>query len=275
MIDNKIDKVVLFESSGAINFPDNFLDYYHTHVYCHSGTMEFMFKGRKLTEKAGEFVFWYAHSAVSEITFSNNFTATVLLVEEEFLNSNLADLSWSIDVLIHTRDHPVLHFNELKNKQQVLNNFRLLNEKYVNTDHTFYEEVLNTQMYIFTLEMWHIFAAEFKRRDRTLLSGSIYDKFIHLLQENCMTQREVQFYADLLNITPKHLNFVCKQNTEISASEWIQRFVKERLIILLENKNLGITEVADMMEFSSRSFFTRYVKKVLGSTPSEFRNRLE
>lgn len=268
-------KVQLFESSGEIEFPEGFLKHYHTHIYCHSGTMSFTFKGRTLKGTAREFVFWYAHSAVSNLHFTNNFTATVLLVEEEFLNSNLPDLSWSIDVLVHTRDHPVLHFNEKKNKQKVLSNFKLLYEKYLEKDHTFFEEATNTQMRLFTLEMWHVFAAEFERNKRTLESGSIYEQFIHLVQQNCLTEREVQFYADKLHITPKHLNFVCKQNTNITASEWIHRFVRERLIILLENQNLNIAEISNVMEFSSRSFFTRYVKKLLGFTPSEFRRRME
>ena len=89
-----------------------------------------------------------------------------------------------------------------------------------------------------------------------------------------MKEREVRYYAGRLNITAKHLNYICKQNTDVSASEWIQRYAKERIIILLQNKNLNIAEIADKMEFSSRSFFTRYVKKMLGITPSEYRNRL-
>ena len=89
-----------------------------------------------------------------------------------------------------------------------------------------------------------------------------------------MKEREVQFYSDKLNITPKYLNYICKVNTRITASEWIKRYTKERIILLLQNKDLNISEIADEMDFSSRSFFTRYVKKVLGVSPSEFRNRV-
>ena len=89
-----------------------------------------------------------------------------------------------------------------------------------------------------------------------------------------MNEREVQYYARQLHITAKYLNYICKQNSGVSASEWIQRYTKERLIVLLQNKHLNIAEIADEMTFSSRSFFTRYVKKVLGVTPSEYRNRL-
>ena len=156
----------------------------------------------------------------------------------------------------------------------MLSNFRLLHHKFLETEHRFYNEVLKLQMQIFLFEMWHTFANEFELRIRTLESGSLYERFMHLVQAHCMKEREVQFYARQLHITAKYLNYVCKQNTGITASEWIQRCVRERLILLLQNKNLNISEIADEMNFSSRSFFTRYVKKIVGVTPREFRNRL-
>lgn len=101
-----------------------------------------------------------------------------------------------------------------------------------------------------------------------------YEEFMHLLSEHCLQQREVQFYSDKLHITPKYLNHLCKTHSGVTASEWIQRHARERIIILLQSKRLNISEIADEMEFSSRSFFTRYVKKLLGVTPSEYRERL-
>ena len=85
----------------------------------------------------------------------------------------------------------------------------------------------------------------------------------------------MQFYAQQLHISAKHLNYVCVQNSGTTASALIQRFTTERIMILLQNKHLNIAEIAAEMEFSSRSFFTRYVKKQLGMTPTEYRNRLD
>jgi len=161
-----------------------------------------------------------------------------------------------------------------KDKEKILKNFHLLYGMSQETNHRFYEEALKLQMQIFLLEMWHIFEDELDRRKRSLQSGTLYERFIQLVQEHCMKQREVRFYSDQLNITPKYLNYICKVNTLITASEWIQRNVKERIIILLQNKNLNISEIADEMDFSSRSFFTRYVKKVIGLTPKEYRERI-
>lgn len=270
----KMDNVILLKAEGNIELPDYFLLHFHTHIFCHRGSLSFLFNDRPYTCNAGEFVFWFADSKLANLTFSKNIKATVLLVEKDFLFSNIPDQSWSIDVLLHSKENPILHLNDKTDKQKVLSNFQLLHDKFSETEHRFYSEVLKLQMQLFILEMWHTFANEYEHRKRTLESGSLYERFMQLVQEHCMKEREVQFYANRLHITAKYLNYVCKQNTGITASEWIQRYARERIIILLQNKNLNISEIADEMEFSSRSFFTRYVRKVLGVSPKEYRQRV-
>jgi AraC family transcriptional regulator, transcriptional activator of pobA len=236
--------------------------------------MSFDFNDRTYTCNTGEFVFFFADSIVGKFRFSKDFKAIVLFADKDFLNENIPDLSLGIDAFIHSKENPVLRLHDKKDKEKVILNFRLLHDRYLEKDHRFYEEVLSMQMQLFILEMWHIFANEIEHKKRSVLTGTVFERFIQLLQEHCMTQREVQFYANALNITPKYLNFISKYNTGVTASEWIQRYARERIILLLQNKDLNIAEIADKMDFSSRSFFTRYVKKLLGVTPTEFRNRL-
>jgi AraC-like DNA-binding protein len=267
-------RIMLFEMSKEIGFPIDFNTYYHTHLLCHHGNISFLFKDKKMKCKGGEFLFWFAESQLKDLVFSSAYKATVLLVEKHFLYDNIPDQSWSIDAILHSRQYPIKQLNDKNDRQRVLSNFRLLHEKFQDREHRFYEEVLKLQMRLFILEMWHTFANEYERRKRSLQSGSLYQRFVHLVQEHCMVEREVRYYANKLSVTPKYLNFVCKQNSGVTASEWIQRYTKERIILFLQNKNLNISEIADKMMFSSRSFFTRYVKKVLGVTPMEYRNRM-
>ncbi len=266
-------KIIFFEARGKSAFPTNFLRHFHLHLLCDRGYLRFNFKDKPFICQAQEFVFLFAESKASDMRFSKNFKATVLLVEKEFLNENLPDLNLSLDAQLHSQQYPVLHFDK-QDKQKVISNFRQLYARSLEKDHRFYEEILKRQMQLFILEMWHVFSNEFEHRKRTLQSGTIYERFVHLTQQHCMQEREVEFYANQLNITPKHLNHVCKQTTGITASEWIQRFARERIVLLLQNQKMNIAEIADTMNFSSRSYFTRYVKKLLGVTPSEFRNRL-
>ncbi len=269
-----MEKIILQELSGNVKFPENYLQHFHTHILCTRGSINFVFNNKSYSAKAGEFVFWFANSQVTDISFSRIFKAHVLFIEKSFLDNNIPDQNWSIDVILHSRANPILHLYDKNDKVKVVSNFSLLYNRFLESGHRFYNETLQLQMQLFLFEMWHIFANEYERRKRTVESGSLYEQFMHLVEEHCMEEREVQFYANRLNITAKHLNYVSKQNTDVTASEWIQRYAKERIILLLKNKNLNIAEIADKMEFSSRSFFTRYVKKLLGVTPSEFRNRL-
>ncbi|MBE8720823.1 AraC family transcriptional regulator [Sphingobacterium pedocola] len=266
-------KVILYKTASRAQFPKDFQSRFHTHIYCQSGSVKFTFNGQQHQSKKGEFIFWLAGLIVSELSFSANFKATILFVESNLLTMNLPSATTSIDSIIHSKEYPILHPDK-KDKEKILKNFKLLYDMSQETNHRFYEEALKLQMQLFLLEMWHIFEDELDRKKRSLQSGTLYEQFIQLVQEHCMTQREVRFYSDKLNITPKYLNYICKVNTAITASEWIQRNSKERIIILLQNKNLNISEIADEMDFSSRSFFTRYVKKLLGVTPKEYRERI-
>jgi len=68
-----MEKIILHKSSSNIAFPDNYLQHFHTHILCSSGSMDFVFNGKKYTAKSGEFVFWFADSQLTNVIFSKNF----------------------------------------------------------------------------------------------------------------------------------------------------------------------------------------------------------
>lgn len=266
-------KVILLSTSSANEFPAKYQSAYHTHIYCERGSVNFIFNDMPFKCGQGEFIFWLADSKISELEFSSNFKATVFFVEKHLLTDNFPSLNIGIDAIVHHQVNPILKPDK-KNKDRILKNFKLLYCKSIENDNRFYKEILKLQMQLFLLEMWDIFIDQLERRERSPQSGTLYERFLYLVEVNCMKNREVRFYSSELNITPKYLNQICKTNTGISASEWIQRYTKDRIVLLLNNKKMNISEIADEMGFSSRSFFTRYVKKVLGISPSEYRQRV-
>lgn len=270
----KNQTINLFKATSPEDLPRDFQSKFHTHIYCERGSIQFTFNNSSWHGKTDEFIFWLAGSDVSDVAFSPNFRGIVLLVDKKFLTDNVPSVNRSIDALLNSRENPVLHPGSKQGKNKILGNFQLLYDRSKEIDHRFYEEALKLQMQLFLLEMWHIFAEEYDRRIRSQQSGTLYERFVHLAQKHCMTEREVKFYAERLHITPKYLNQVCKINTGIPASQWIQRYTKERIVLLLQNKDLSIAKIADEMNFSSYSFFARYVKKVLGMSPRAYRKRI-
>ena len=138
-----MEKIILLESTGSVKFPDNFLQHFHTHILCSRGSVKFIFNNKWYSAKAGEFVFWFAYSQMTRLSFSKNFKGHVLFVERDFLDNNIPDQSWSIDVILHSRANPVLHLHDKNDKMKIVLNFSLLHDKYLEREHLFYNEILH------------------------------------------------------------------------------------------------------------------------------------
>ncbi len=193
--------IILSEITKENDLPKKFHRQYHTHLYCHRGNIKFLFSDQKMECKAGQFIFWFAESRLSGLQFSNNFKATVLLVEKDFLTNNIPDQSWGINAMLYVRIHPITEIHTKRDKEKILGNFKRMNERFLETDHRFYDEVLKLQMKLFILEMWNLFANAYENRRHSVQTGTTYEQFMQLLSEHCLQQREVQFYSEKLNIT--------------------------------------------------------------------------
>jgi len=73
--------------------------------------------------------------------------------------------------------------------------------------------------------------------------------------------------------TPKYLSQVARTITNPPVSQWIQFYAAFELVSLLNDTTKTLTEVSDLMHFENVSHFSRYVKKTLGKTPSDFRQK--
>lgn len=98
----------------------------------------------------------------------------------------------------------------------------------------------------------------------------LFHRFVELLQNN-KYQREVQWYAEQMGITPKYLSEICKQRSGKSASEWIADVTISEIKILLTKTGMSVKEIAYQMQFPNSSFFCQYVKKHCGMTPIKLR----
>lgn len=109
-------------------------------------------------------------------------------------------------------------------------------------------------------------------RESVNQSDYTFREFTRLLQQN-PHQREVQWFAKKLDITPKYLSEICKERSNKTASEWIADITVSELKHMLRDTTLPIREVAKQMEFPNASFFCQYTKKHTGLTPNHFRKQ--
>jgi len=100
----------------------------------------------------------------------------------------------------------------------------------------------------------------------------VVEKFLNLAQANYKKQRELEFYADKLCLSTKHLSKVVKENSGTSANDWIDNYVILEAKALLNSTNMTIQQISDEMNFPSQSFFGKYFKRRVGVSPKEYRN---
>jgi len=111
---------------------------------------------------------------------------------------------------------------------------------------------------------------EIENRTSVNQSDYTFREFTRLLQQ-FPHEREVQWYAKHLGITPKYLSEICKERSGKSAGEWIADITVSELKHYLRNTTMPIREIARVMEFPNASFFCQYTKKHTGLTPNHYR----
>jgi AraC-like DNA-binding protein len=98
--------------------------------------------------------------------------------------------------------------------------------------------------------------------------------FEKLVERHYIDKRLPKEYAEMLFITPNHLNALCKHSAGKSAGEIIRNRVLLEAKRLLINSANNISEIGWQLNFESNSYFTRFFKKYAGQTPEEFRRGL-
>ncbi|WP_153799736.1 AraC family transcriptional regulator [Foetidibacter luteolus] len=98
--------------------------------------------------------------------------------------------------------------------------------------------------------------------------------FRRLIDQYYRTARLPKEYADLLYVTPGHLNALCQDLLDKTAGELIRDRILLEAKRLLTNAEMSITEIAYDLNFKDNSYFTRFFKKYEGVTPEEFRKQL-
>ncbi len=106
-------------------------------------------------------------------------------------------------------------------------------------------------------------------------ADNLFISFLDILINSYPKQRSVSYYAEKLFVTPKYLSAICKEISGETASDLITRYVKKDIENLLKQPNKTIKEIANELDFANLSFFGKYVKRIFGVSPKEYRENIK
>lgn len=95
--------------------------------------------------------------------------------------------------------------------------------------------------------------------------------FTNLLESKYIQEKAPSFYAAEMSISLKHLNRICKNLLNKTATELITQKVMLESKRRLTFSDQSIGEIAEELGYFNYSYFTRLFKKNTGLTPSKFR----
>lgn len=108
---------------------------------------------------------------------------------------------------------------------------------------------------------------------RILQSKQLFNRFLNLLSNSEIKRQPATYYAGQLSITPKYLTMLCQQYSDKTASEWIIQYTLDDIRYYLADLDYSIKEISVRLGFANMSHFGSYVRKHLGMSPSEYRDK--
>ncbi|WP_258098710.1 AraC family transcriptional regulator [Marinoscillum pacificum] len=253
----------------AITIPHKH-NFYLCVLFTHgSGTHEIDFNTYKI--KPGK-VFFLKPGQTHHWVLSEDIEGYILFHSFDFYNLEFTTQSIS-DFPFYFSNHssPTLHLNPIESSGIESLFKEILCENYQRERYK--KQKINHLLGILYIELSRFYLA---KSDQKTANASKNNYYLHQLEshlENNFSRiKSPAAYADLLNISVRHLNRITQELIGKSTTQVInERIILEAKRILLY-KEIPLKDVSFQLGFEEYSYFSRVFKQYTGTTPKEFRN---
>jgi AraC-like DNA-binding protein len=221
--------------------------------------------------KTGSFIFIQKHQ-VQAFDFRNHPQGFIILFTDEYY----AELQTKIRLPsimpnnLTSLYNPVINVeNQLKSSCEVLLNEISVEQNSADSDELLLQLIFST---LFIKLMKEIPQSQPKTLS-DVRSKKFYD-FIQLIENRSITSREANDYANLLNMTYKSLNQICKLASNKTAKQLIDLETILEAKRKLAVENIQVQALAYELGFDEVTNFVKYFKRHTALTPSEFKATL-
>ena len=222
--------------------------------------------------RGNNIVLFKPDSVIRTVKCSSNAAAYLLAFSKSFVNEIQIDLSTSLPVYMRIGKAPVLEASQ-QDVDEIRQLFQLIKTMLRSDKERYRHEIIRS---LFTTAFYIITDINQREQPGSQKQGRcevLFNEFMSLLQQYNKRERNVSFYAEQLNITPKYLSSVVKEVSGKTAARWIDESVILEAKALLKYSGMSIQEIAYHLNFSTQSFFGKYFKQHTGTSPSRYKRR--
>lgn len=243
-------------------------------VFCREGSLRINLNGKEQQLNSMEALVCLPSTLLSNAVKSPDFKGGMVFISKHLLRTSTSSAYDQLSKFFYLKENPIISLNEacIQTSQMYLN---IILEKIRQKDAPYQKEIINSLMRAYLFELLSctdLNTSPDEEYPRSFSQGErLVKDFLQMLGSDEVKQRFVTDYASRLCVTPKYLSAVCKNVTGKTASHWIDEFVVLEARHLLLNTDKTIKEIAQQLGFPNLSFFGKYIKAQLGTSPTNFR----
>ena len=203
---------------------------------------------------------------------SDDFDGVVVIMSNSFVESMLVYMNNALPFNVATRSNCVKHLsNEAIDLLEMF--LKAIHQVLMNQTNPHLDKVLQHVLMAIFYSSEEIHNQLETESGAYTSADAISKEFMRLVKDNFRSERQLQFYADKLCITPRYLSRVVKECTGSSAADWIERYVVLEARALLKSTSMTIQQISDELNFPSQTFFGKYFKRRVGMSPKLYRRQ--
>ena len=245
------------------------------HLLCKAGEGSFVFNEHCYHIAKNDLVVIPMPDRVRNLAAHADLQVEWFAADYKFLQNLLPSNNYSIGGSISLNQDPVIRLTD-EHACHLLEDLHRLRDRMNDNHLEFYRELMGS---LCLTMMYDIFEAHARREatdSHTDRTSYIVKQLMALLATGISrTERDVSYYAERLNVSPKYLSATIKRVTGHSVTSYIDRHTIPILKDYLNDERLSLTQIAELMNFTSPSYFSRYCAKHLGLSPSDYRHSLQ
>ena len=268
MADEKLfDKIIITDSLSEI--ASEKMEGYLAHALCLDGSMEFDFNGKHFSFGQHDLMIVRKGGLVDNMHIADDFRVMVIYIDSRFVEHCTPQSNYGMKGQLALFMNPVMKLNEAQ-FALCLQDFHGVKYRYDTIGFVFYEESIRCAVQLMILDFFDFHAYNYGDSSISPQYAVIMNKFLAMLENgDYRNNREVTYYASELCVTAKYLSEICKKTSGHSANFWINRYTILDISRHLRKKEFTFVQLSDLFNFSSPAYFSRYVQRYLGMSPSK------
>ena len=209
---------------------------------------------------------------LQSLEISDDFQGIFIAMSKKVSDVVFPKVKTMLRLFFYTKEYPCINLTS-EEVASLMDYYQLFWNKIQNKD-GYRENIIQNLLVAMFYEICELYKKRIPRKqEKRSRKEILFDQFMRMLSDNYRKERSVNFYAEKLFLTPKHLSSVIKDISGKTAGEWIDNFVIFEAKTLLKSTNKNIQEISDELNFTNQSFFGKYFKQYTGMSPKEFRKK--